>query len=46
MRKRDMSRALEQLLESGWITISSFAGTTVYGLERTRRDEILRWLES
>jgi hypothetical protein len=38
--------ALVELLESGWITTSSFGGTKVYGLNCSRRDEIQRWLES
>ena len=45
LRKVDLTLALDQLLEREWITSSRFTGTTVYGLERGRRDEILRWLE-
>jgi hypothetical protein len=44
--KTEVTRALEDLLDKGWITTSSFGGTTVYGLERTRRGDILQWLEN
>jgi len=35
-RSSTLAQALEELLHSGWITASSFGGTTVYGLDRTR----------
>jgi len=46
LHSREIGLALEGLSETGWITIARFGGTTVYGLERTRLNEILSWLEN
>jgi hypothetical protein len=45
-RAEDVLVAMKELLETGWVTRSSFGGTTVYGLDCSRRHEIQRWLES
>ena len=37
-RSSDLMQALEELLQAGGITSSSFGGTTVYGLDRARAD--------
>jgi Fe2+ or Zn2+ uptake regulation protein len=44
-RANDVTRALDALVLKGWLTaVNLGTATRVYGLDRTRRDEILRWL--
>jgi hypothetical protein len=46
LRIQSISGALDVLVQKGWIRVSSYGETRVYGLQQTRREEILRWLES
>jgi hypothetical protein len=47
LRESELTSALDELAAKGWLTVSSRGPTfKLYGLDQSRRDEILRWLES